>query len=83
MDGIIYDSMYGIIYGSMYGIIYAFPMHLYAFLYVLDCVLCVCSMFFLGVHSPLPGRTIFRNMIGQSPFSGGSLPYRGEPFSEI
>ena len=63
---------------------YHIRVFVYACLYVLSYFyVCFFSMLFLGVQSPLPGRTIFRNLICQNPFLGGSLPYRGEPFSEI
>ena len=77
MGGPMYGSIDGLIYGSIDGIIYG----------SIDGIICGSSDGFisilLGLQSPLPGRTIFRNLIFQSPFLGGSLPYRGEPFSEI
>ena len=69
IDGIIYGSIDGIIYGSIDGIICGSSD---GFITIL-----------LGLQSPLPGRTFFQKSDFQSPFLGGSLPYRSEPFSEI
>ena len=53
IDGLIYGSIDGIIYGSIDGIIYGSSD---GFITIL-----------LGLQSPLPGRTIFRNLILQPP----------------
>ena len=67
MGGPMYGSIDGLIYGSIDGIICGSSD---GFITIL-----------LGLQSPLPGRTIFRNLMFKA--VGGSLPYRGEPFSEI
>ena len=54
IDGLIYGSIDGIIYGSIDGIIYGSSD---GFITIL-----------LGLQSPLPGRTIFRNLIFKALF---------------
>ena len=69
MGGPIYGSIDGLIYGSIDGIIYGSS----------DGFITIFVRFAV---SPT-GANHFQKSDFQSPFLGGSLPYRGEPFSEI